>query len=510
MTANRKRFFINGIMLTAVALAVRTVGMLFNSYITRTVGAEGIGLYTLIATVYGFAVTFATSGLNLTVTRLVASDIGENEGRGVRRIMKNSLIYALIFSITATVVLFAFAPYFAERVLGDGRTVIPLRILAASLIPIALSSLFGGYFVGVRRVSHNAVVQLLGQIFKIGVTAALVLHFASHGISAAVIALCLSTSVTEIFAFAVAFVQYLFDKRKCKKGDTGVPRRFSDVTSMALPLALSAYIRSALLTLEHILIPKRLRERGDTLSESLSAYGVLHGMALPLITYPLSPLSSFSGLLVPEFAESMAKGEWARLERIATEAVGATLTYASVCAVLVSTFSEELGYVLYGSYGAGHYIALLAPVIPIMYLDHVTDSMLKGIGEHVYSMWVNIADSTLSVVLVWVLIPVMGISGYAVVIVAMEAFNFILSAHRLHKRIRFRVHPVKTVLLPLACALVGARLTRALFVMNGAEATAPALVMKLVFSVCVFAALYIPVSKIAGKRAKIKEAAGGA
>ncbi len=500
---NRKRFFYNGILLTVVGLSIRTVGVAFNSYITKTVGAEGIGLYTLVMTVYSFAITFATSGLNLTVTRLIAQDVGENDGRGVRKIMRNALIYALIFSITASLVLFLFSSYFGIHVLGDVRTVIPLRILAASLVPIALSSLFGGYFVGVKRVAHNAVVQVLGQAFKIVITLFLVLRFMTYGIEYAVIALSVGATLTELSAFFIGLVQYLYDKRKLTKEASPTKRTFSDITSMALPLALSAYIRSALLTLEHVLIPSGLRKRGDSLSESLSAYGMLHGMALPLLTLPMSPLSSFAGLLVPEFAESMAKGERGRMKRVADEALNTTLVYATVCAVFLYTFSEELGYVMYNSYGAGHYIALMAPVVPIMYLDHVTDSVLKGIGEHVYSMWVNIADSMLSVLLVFILIPTMGIGGYAVVIVVMEGFNFALSASRLKKKIPFKISIFKSCLLPLSAALASSLVCRRLFVMNGSEAGALWLILKLLFCLALFLAAYVPISKL-GKPRKIK------
>ena len=493
MSDNRKRFIKNGLMLTAVGLAMRSVGMVFNSYITKTVGAEGIGVYTLIMTVYAFAVTFATSGINLTVTRLVAAAIGEGKEGSVRRILRHAVVYSLIFSISATVVLFLLAPYFGTRVLDDTRTVLPLRRLALSLVPLALSSVFSGYFVGVKRVSRNATVQVLGQAFRIGVTLLTLARFATHGVEQATVALSICAVLTELIVLLVGFAQLLYDKRKYKKNGTAA---FSSITSMALPLALSAYIRSALLTLEHILIPKRLRDGGETLADSLSQYGILHGMALPLLLYPMSPLSSFSGLLVPEFAEGMARGEVTRMRRIATEALETTLSYATVVSVLLVIFSEELGYVFYDSYGAGHYVALMSVVVPIMYLDHVADAMLKGIGEHVYSMWVNISDSVLSIVLVWFLIPALGISGYALVIVIMEAFNFILSALRLYKRIRFKINLFSSFLLPLASASAAAIISRHLFTFNGANATALPLVLKLVFSVCAFFAIFLPINTL--------------
>ena len=490
MREQRIRFFINGIMLTVTALAVRSVSMMFNSYVTRTVGAEGVGLFTLIMTVYGFAITFATSGISLTVTRLVAEDLGEREGRGVRRIMKNATLYSLLFSITASVLLLILAPYLGVAVLSDTRTVIPLRLLALSLVPISLCAAFGGYFVGVRRVAYNAVLGVAAQAVKICITLSLVFHFAAYGTEYAVIALALSTTLTELLIFLISLFQYLFDRGRHRVSGAQHVSAFSAVTAMALPLAFSAYIRSALLTLEHVLIPNRLRYSGSTLSESLAAYGILHGMALPVLILPLTPLSSFSGLLVPEFASSSARGESGRLSRIATEALSTTLVYATAVSVIMYTFAEEIGYALYDSFGAGHYVAMLAPVIPIMYLDHVADAMLKGIGEQVYSMWVNIADSVLSVLLVWFLIPIMGISGYAAVIVVMELFNFALSAARLRRRIRFKIDLLRSFLLPLISALFASFVATRAFI--GASVGAPVgwLILKLIFTVCVFYLAY--------------------
>lgn len=487
---NRQKFFLNGILLTVVGLAVRSVSLAFNSYVTKSIGAEGMGLFTLIGTVYSFAVTFATSGISLTVTRLVSSAIGEGRAREEGRILRAAVLYALIFSLFATAVLFFGASYFGKTVLSDSRTVVCLRILSVSLVPIALCSVFSGYFIGVKRVFKNAVVQVVAQVFKISITVFLVARFAHLGVEAATAALCLGMTLTEIAVFLAAFLQFLFDRRRISERGVESRGHFHAVSSVALPLAVSAYIRSALLTLEHVLIPKRLRDSGESHNRSLALYGTLHGMALPMLLFPMSPLSSFSGLLVPEFSESMARGERARLKRLASEAINTTLVYAIATAVLLSLFSEEIGYAVYSSYDAGHYIAVMAPVLPIMYLDHVTDSMLKGIGEQVYSMWVNISDSFLSIILVWVLIPRMGISGYAVVIVVMEGYNFILSAARLYSKIGFKINLFRSVLLPLLSASLAALLSKRIFI-NAGSRTAPVwLILKIVFAASVFLGIY--------------------
>ena len=117
-----KRFFRSGILLTLVGLAMRTVGMFFGAFISRTVGAEVTGIYTLVMTVYSFAITFATSGISLTVTRLVASVIGEGRPSEVGRILRGAFLYSLFFGAIATAGLFFGADLIGNYLLSDNRS----------------------------------------------------------------------------------------------------------------------------------------------------------------------------------------------------------------------------------------------------------------------------------------------------------------------------------------------------------------------------------------------------
>ena len=492
--SKRAKFFYNGLLLSAVGLAMRAVGLFLGAYISGVIGAEGVGLQSLIATVYSFAVTLATSGVSLSVTRLVAASIGEG-GVGGERILRGAFIYAFLFGAGATLLLLLLAEPIGIYILSDTRVSGALRILSFSLLPIAISSVISGYFVAVRRVTLNAAVQVLGQILRIGMTIILLVRFAHEGVEAAVMALAVGSTVTELICFLVVLLEFLIDRRIYHTVENK-GYATAEVARMALPIALSQYVRSFLLSVEHSLIPRRLIDRGNSREEALSSYGYLHGMALPIILFPMTPLGSFSGLLVPEFAESEGAGDRARMERIAAEAISKTLGYALMIAVFIFAFSEELGYVIYGTYEAGHFIGFLAPVIPLMYLDHVTDSMLKGIGEHVYSMWVNIADSFLSVLLVYLLIPVFDISGYALVIIIMELFNFIFSFLRLKRRVAFKTR-ITSALLPLFASTLATFIASRVFVFSGEAVAMPWLVMKLLFAFSIFV-LIISGTKIVG------------
>lgn len=504
--SDRSKFFRSGMLLTAVGLAMRTVSMFFGAFVSRTVGAEGVGLFTLVMTVYSFAVTFATSGVSLTVTRLVASAIGAKCACEVGRILRGALLYALGFGFAAAIFLYFGADFLGGVVLSDERSVTSLKVLSFSLVPLSLGAVFSGYFVGVRRVAFNAIASVIAQLAKIALTVVLVVKMSGAGVTSAVVALCLSSTLAEIFAFLIGFFRFSFDRAKNFRGEMSRGIEIKEVTKMALPLGASAYVRSILLNVEHILIPKKLMSGGEGREEAYSHYGILHGMALPLITYPMSPLSSFAGLLVPEFSGDLAAGRAGRMSRIASKALNATLSYSIVTAVFLFVFAEDLGYLIYDSYDAGFYISTLAFIIPIMYLDHVTDSMLKGLGEQIFSMWVNISDSFLSVILVCILIPKMGIMGYAVVIVVMEGYNFVLSFMRLSRKVRFEIKPLKYAITPLLASLLSAYLVRSLFSFGGSGVTGGGVVMKMVFAASATVVLYALLPLVIDKNAKKQRA----
>lgn len=74
-----KKFLINGLVLTLTSLIMRSIAMVFNIYISNKIGAEAIGLFSLVMSIYLFFVTIATSGLNLACTYLVAEQFARKK-----------------------------------------------------------------------------------------------------------------------------------------------------------------------------------------------------------------------------------------------------------------------------------------------------------------------------------------------------------------------------------------------------------------------------------------------
>lgn len=143
-----KQIFINLVTLSATALLLRTVGMAFQVYLSKKIGAEGIGLFQLIMSVYFLAVTIAVAGVRLAATRLVAEELGTGNGAGAQKALGVCLRYSLTLSIILTLLLFWSADFIGIRWLSDRRTILPLRILSLTLPFLAASSVY-------RRIFHR-------------------------------------------------------------------------------------------------------------------------------------------------------------------------------------------------------------------------------------------------------------------------------------------------------------------------------------------------------------------
>ncbi len=461
-----KKYFLNAILLSCGTLFLRAIGVVFNAYISSKIGAQGMGLIALISGIFGFAITFGCSGINLAVVRLISADLAHG-GHRIGKIMRSAILYCLFFSISAGVCLFSFSDAIGGILLGDSRVIPSIRLFAFSLPAISLSSAINGYFCAVRRVYKNIVSQLLEQAVRLSVVSYLIVVLGGNGVEFACVAVVGGGVISELLSALFSGILCFFDiKRHKLSSASGGPGELRGICEIALPVAVSAYVRSALTTLEHIAIPWGLRRCGQDYESSIGSYGVLHGMVVPLLFFPSAVLGAFSSLLVPELSEAFAQGNKRRIQYIVSRVFAFSLIFSVGVSGIFVSFSYEIGVYLYGSTQAGEYIRLLAPLIPLMYLDGATDAMLKGLGEQIYSMRVNISDSFISLLLILILLPKMGISGYVVIIFITELFNTSLSIMRLLNLTQVSTPVVKWVLKPLVSIILSTVIVRFLFDFN--------------------------------------------
>ena len=459
-----KRFFINGLLMTAVTLVIRYVSVAFNVYLTDKMGAVAMGLFTLVSSVYGFALTLATSGISLATTKLVSEAMGGVEearrASTIRAIMKKSLIFALSISFAVSLGLYFLSPFLAEVVLKDMRTLSSLRVLSYTLVPIALSSSISGYFVAIRKVHKNASVQVFGHAIKIFACVYLLSAITATDVESACLAVIWGGTIAELGSFIIHIISFLIEIKKQKSQGNADSSFSKKLIPFTLPVAFSAYVRSALVTVEHLLIPWGLEKSGSDRDMSLAAYGTVHSIVFPLVLFPSAISSSFAGLLVPEISESAASNDTERIERIILRVLKTVLIYSIGVAGIMMCLAGEFGEVLLENNDSVKYLLFVSPLIPVMYLDTSVDSILKGLGHQFYCMIINIVDASLSVILVWILLPKYGIMGYIITIYFTELINAALSIAKLLciTKVKFKI--IECVIKPLLSIIISTAIVR--------------------------------------------------
>lgn len=449
-----KKFIINGLTLTCTSLLLRWIGVMFNTFVSNKLGTEGMGVYTLVQSVFGFAITFSCSGINLGATRLISEALANERWGDIKKSLKKCIVYALSFSLSAMVFVYNGADFIGNNILGDIRTIKSIKILAASLPFISLSSVFNGYFSAVRRAYKNAAVLIIEQLVKIFFTIRLLSLFALKNVEYACVAVAIGTLVSEALSLFYNIILCFLDFKKHANNSNEIsPNLTKRLVKISLPLALSTYVRSGLVTIEHLLIPYGLRKNGATYSASMSTYGIVQGMVFPLIMFPSCIIYSFSGLLVPELASFNEKKEYEKINKAISRVIRYSLYFSIGVSGIIMCYAYELSMVFYNSAEAYEYIRLFAPLVTIMYLDGAIDGILKGLNEQLHSMKINIADALLSLLLVYFLVPHFGVKGYIVAIFVCEIFNCTMSFMRLVKISQPKISIMSFVLKPIFAAL---------------------------------------------------------
>ncbi|MCL2828953.1 MAG: oligosaccharide flippase family protein [Oscillospiraceae bacterium] len=458
MTRGRKLLY-NTLLLTGAAMFMRAAVVSFQVYLAGVIGAAGIGLFQLVASTQFLAMTVAISGIRFATTRLVSEEMGLGKPGAVPRVMIRCFSHALFFGTLAGTLLFLGSSWIGNVWIGDGRTILSLRLAAISLPFISCTAVMNGYFTAVSRVAKSATVQVTDQIIRIAFVVALLTLYPPDGLEMAAAQVVLGGVSAEILSTIKLFLLYRHDKGSLPKSNGESPHLTRRLLGISMPLAASSYVRSALNTLQHMLIPRGLRRGGAEGDQALASYGVVHGMAFPVIIFPSAIFYAVAELMVPELTASQVAGNKDRISYLVSKLLRIALYLSIGLAGLFLAFSGTLGEVIYPhTPGVGAYIRVLSLLMPIMFLDAITDGMLKGLGQQVYSMGVNIVDSFLSVVLVYLLLPIFGIQGFIWIAYFTECFNFILSLRRIAQITTIRL-ALSDVIKPALSILAAVYLT---------------------------------------------------
>lgn len=448
----KRLFFKNAIILTATAILLRAIGIFFRVYVSNAIGAEGMGLHQLIFSVYTFASALASSGIGIATTRLVSEHIGAGGKSAVKKILSRTLGVSIALGVFSCVLMYSCADIAALYWLKDERAALSLRILSFGLPFMAVSSCLKGYFMARRKASTPSNSQLFEQLIRIAVVVFLLSRVDAGDLSQACAAVVTGNALSEVGACLYIYIGYLRDKHGLADLHKAPNRILRKMSYIGIPVALSSYLNTILHTVENIMVPDALTRYTLSKEASLSQFGMLKGMALPVLFFPSSFLGALSTLLIPEVSEYGARGQQAALRSTIQRTMFLTIVSSVLIGAVFTVYAYEIGYLFYRDYEVGFYILALAPIIPFMYIESIIAGILNGLNQQAASLRYNVYNSAIRIILILFLVPHFGMNAFLAIMVVSNLFTSCLNMRQLFSVTGLGIEWGKWVAKPLLAA----------------------------------------------------------
>ena len=451
---NQKLYLLKGtFILTAAGLLSRTAGFFYKIFLSRTVGAENMGIHQLILPVYAFCAAAAFGGIQTAVSKHVSASLAKGSKKEAWNAFLSGFLLSLGGAFFCSLLLFLGSGWIASAFLGEPRCSLLLKILAFSLPFAAVHSCVSGYLIGQKKILLPAFSQLTEQLLRILVSFILYFIFIERGYALSAAVIVLGQAAGEASSALLCFLFLLLSPREPMPGKAELRSGIRSTLSVSLPLSSSRMLLCVLQGIEAALLPLQLRQFGLTASQALAEYGTFSGMALPLILFPTAITGSLGTLLLPAVSEAKSADRSRQLNATIEASFLGSLYLGFFCVNAFLLFGEEAGQLLFDSQTAGKYILSLSFLCPFLYTGTTLSNILHGLGKTGAVSLFHSLSFTLRLLFVIFLVPVMGIEGYLYGILFAQIFLSASSLALLYKSTGYLPDPAKALILPLSLCL---------------------------------------------------------
>lgn len=459
-----KQSFLKGaVILVAASLVTRVLGFVYKIFLSRLIGAEGIGLFYTVFPILMFLITLTTAGLPIAISKLVAEALVEEDTRRVKRIVTVSMKAVITLSVIFTALMLVLAPWITTNVLTDPRAYYTLLAMAPIIVIIAISSILRGYFQGLQNMTPNAVGSILEQIARIGAVLVFATYLLPYGLEYAAAGAMIGMVIGELVG--LLYLVYVYYSRYSLRKMPHVPsnkplepfrKMLSSVLEIAMPVTLSRIVGSIAYTLEPILVTRCLVMTGLSAAVATTLYGQYSGMAISLLVLPTVFTYSLQTTLVPSISEAVAAGDQLVVQRRLYQAFRLTALIGFPTSAILTLYATELSHAIFNDKAVGPILAIMAPVGFLLYLQGPLSGILQGLNRAGVAMRNSIVGSILKLGIIYYLVsnPAYGIAGVAWSVVISVAVVTILHFLSVTRLLGFYVNLVETVKILISTSLL--------------------------------------------------------
>ena len=436
-------------ILTAFQLILDSAALLFNAFITRQLGAQAIGILSLIGSFLGLAGILSNGNAFLCTSRLIAEETGR--GGDPNRVLLHGIKLCLMLSGAVSGIILMLTEPISRRFFSGADMGAALRVMPVILVTGAVGACLKGYFNACRRTWVTAVSDVIEFAVKSAVIAVLTIRLKAP--DEASVCRVMISGIVGGNAVSLLFLTILYMKFHVR-GNGRTSLSFGKYAGLAFPIMGGGVLTAVLSSTNDALIPFCLRQFGDSANQALGSFGVFEAIVIPTLFFPSVVLCSMSGIIVSESARAAAAGDKRRIKSLAERIIGYTLMFAVFASAVLMRFGMDIGERLGGGEEAGRLITIIAPVVPFIYMEIVLEAMIKGMGQQNFSSLNYLAEYAVRISVVLIFVPRFGLYG---VVASYYTSNVLGNCSRFIRLLRttgtgFR--PIRTIIMPMICAFL--------------------------------------------------------
>ena len=455
----RKKTLIKGAIIVLIAsIMIRVLGFFFRIYLAENLGAQGMGIYQLIISLYMMVATFATSGITFSVSRMVAENSAIKKHSSPTAILKISTWWAFLISSALAIVLVVFANEIGTFILREPKTIESIYFIAAGIPFMAVAACLKGYFFAMRKAQHPSNASVIEQAVKMAIIMWLLGFFLNEGTSKACAIVSLGMTIGEVVSSLYLALFYFLDKHRIKSKLTSqhkLKQIFNAMLQISIPIQLSSTFNAALRLLESVLIIGcfKIFTRGNA-EIATSTYGIIRGMALPLILFPTSFLQAIVTVLVPELSGASASKNKRTVRLACEKAIQITLFIGVYSTAVFLVFAPQIAKLFYSNPEVGPMLQVLCGLCPFLYAQIMSMGILNAIDEQVAAMKYSIIDAIVRIILITILVPTGGFTAFVVVMYIANIFTFSLYMIKLFQAAALPINLNKLLIKPIIAIII--------------------------------------------------------
>ncbi len=391
---------------TVFSVIEKMISFLYRIVLSRAIGAEGVGIYQICLSVFAVFLTAASSGVPVTVSRLMAKQNALGNAREKNAAVTAGVVCTLFVTVPAAMVLFA-----ARGALGflfsDDRCVDLFVILLPGLILTAVYAVMRGSFWGNKQFLPYSLIELAEDSVMVVLGCILVYNAVSpvDGAKRAIFAVLIS----YIFSFIVSVTHYIRHGGKFVNPKS----QLKPLISSSLPITAMRTSTSLINSAVAIILPLLLISAcGYTSAEAVALFGVALGMAMPVLFAPGTLIGSIAVVVAPELSEKYYRGKLDGVKADVEKCVKTAVIIAVALIPLLYTLGGDIGVLLYSDELSGEIISRCALMMLPMSISMISTTMLNSLHGEIKTLISFFAGSACMAVCLFALTPTLGIYGY--------------------------------------------------------------------------------------------------